>query len=51
METFLAKTFQIPFHSLSFGGKEDFGDKFALIFFKKVTISYLLKILENNVPC
>lgn len=43
METFLAKTFQIPFHSLSFGGEEELVDMFSKIFFERVMVSYLLE--------
>lgn len=43
METFLAKTFQIPFHSLSLGGEEELVDMFGIIFFKRVVVSYLPK--------
>lgn len=32
VETFLAKTFQIPFHSFSFGGAEDCVDTFDIHF-------------------
>lgn len=43
METFLAKTFQIPFHSLSLGGEEELVDMFGRIYFERVMVSYLPK--------
>lgn len=58
METFLAKTFQIPFHSLSLGGEEELVDMFGIIFFKRVSAIYPRdkrtmrpdRRVESNIP-